>query len=317
VDERSASRTALVTALMRSRHTRLDPKPLIDDPRGDRLVPETVRGALRDIAFSEMDAQARERALAAPERIVDDYLRSVSAYANVVLRSRFAEDALAAAVSSGVRQYVIVGAGFDSFALRPRPFAQDVAVYELDHPATQGLKLQRLAACGVTLPTSTFYIGADLGQQDLASALSRTPFRSDQLTFFSWLGVTMYLTREANRALLRAMAKCGAPGSELVFTYLDESVLAANVRSEGSRSLRKAVASVREPFVSGFDPSLLGMELGQAGFELVEDLTGPRLVQRYDGDGANGFRSAGTSHIARARVPRRAESRSQRPAGAR
>jgi len=302
LDAQSASRTALAVALMRARHVRLDPNPLLDDAWGDRLVPDSVREAIRNRALSGMSARERERAEASPESIVDEYLRNLAAYGNVILRSRFAEDALATAVLRGVRQYVLVGAGFDSFALRRPPFAHEVTVYEVDHPATQGLKLRRLAECGVAAPLSTNFVAADLGKEDLASALSRTPFRSDELTFFSWLGVSMYLTRDANRAALRAIARCGAPGSELVFTYLDQAVFEPSSESKGFEALRNTVASVSEPFVSGFDPRTLREELREVGLELVQDLDGPELVRLYDSAGINRLESTSASHIAVARV---------------
>jgi methyltransferase (TIGR00027 family) len=175
-------------------------------------------------------------------------------------------------------------------------------VYEIDHPATQGLKLERLKQCGVTPTGSTHFIAADLGVEDLRMALSRSPFRSDRPAFFSWLGVTMYLTREANMASLRAMAECGVPGSELVFTYFDESVLKPKPQTNGFRTLQKTVASVNEPFISGFDPAALEQELRQVGLTLVEDLNGPEIVKRYDSAGTNGLQSSPTSHIAWVRV---------------
>jgi O-methyltransferase involved in polyketide biosynthesis len=109
-------------------------------------------GRQSGMAQSGMSARQREKAEASPESIVDEYLRNFAAYGNVILGSRFAEDALAIAVSRGVRQYVLVGAGFDSFALRRPSFAHEVAVYEVDHPATQGLKLRRRSCPCPRLP---------------------------------------------------------------------------------------------------------------------------------------------------------------------
>jgi|APFre7841882630_1041343.scaffolds.fasta_scaffold30751_2 methyltransferase (TIGR00027 family) len=302
MNEHSASRTALVTALMRARHTRLDPCPLIEDSLGDTLVPDVVRARLRELALAAMDETTRAKALAVPEAVVDDYLRNVPAYANVILRSRYTEDALRLAVSKGLDQYVLIGAGFDSFSLRRPPFARGVDVYEVDHPATQALKLDRLAACGVSIPASTHFIAADLGKESLGAALSRSPFRADQPAFLSWLGVTMYLAREANAASLRSIAECAAADSELVFSYLDEAVLMSATPSGGFRKLQASVASVGEPFLSGFDPAALGDELRQVGLTLIEDVNGEELVERYDSAGTNGLRCASTSHIAWARV---------------
>jgi methyltransferase (TIGR00027 family) len=300
--ETLASRTALVTSLMRACHARLDRDPLIDDTWGDRLVPDAVRKAMREAALAAMDADARARALAVPEAVVDDQLRASPAYANVILRSRYTEDALRDAVTRGIRRYVIIGAGFDSFSLRRPAFARDVDVVEVDHPATQALKLRRLDECGVARPQSTHFVAADLGREDIASALSRSPYSRDRAAFFSWLGVTMYLGREANLATLRAIAGCAAAGSELVFTYIDERVLSSEHSSPTFRKLREAVASVGEPFRSGFDPATLARELKRLGLTLVEDLDGQQMAQRYDRAGANGLTSSTTSHIARARV---------------
>jgi O-methyltransferase involved in polyketide biosynthesis len=102
VQESTASRTALATALMRAAHTRLDPQPLINDPWGDRIVPAAIVELLRERAAASI----------APDATADDYLLASPAYLNVVTRTRFTEDALQAAVANGARQYVLVGAGF-------------------------------------------------------------------------------------------------------------------------------------------------------------------------------------------------------------
>ncbi len=302
MNELLASRTALTTALMRARHTRLDPSPLIDDAWGDRLVPESFREALRDRVLQGLNEDEPAGASASPTAVLDDYLRRIPAYANVILRSRYAEDALQDAVANGVRQYVMIGAGFDSFSLRKPAFAQDLVVYEVDHPATQSLKLARLQECGIARPAASHFVAADLGAESLESALSRAPYRRDQPSFSSWLGVTPYLTRQANLATLRAIAACGAPGSELVFTYMDQRLLDPGQQTDSFRKMQQAVAAIGEPFVSGFDPAALAGDLEALGLALVEDLDGEQAVQRYDAAGANGLRSSTYSHLALVRV---------------
>jgi O-methyltransferase involved in polyketide biosynthesis len=142
VEDLTVSRTALATSLMRAAHTRLDPNPLIDDPWGDRLVPDSARDMIRVAALARMDAAARQAAMAAPDSIVDESLRRSRAYANVITRTRFAEDALQSAVLKGIRQYVLIGAGFDSFSLRRPAYAADLKIFEIDFPATQSLKIE-------------------------------------------------------------------------------------------------------------------------------------------------------------------------------
>ncbi|MBA2672505.1 SAM-dependent methyltransferase [Ramlibacter sp.] len=275
-----ASRTALATSLMRALHSRHDPAPLLDDDWGDRLVPETFRAAVL--------AQA---------------LRANAAYADVIIRTRYAEDALQAAVARGAVQYVVVGAGFDSFAYRRPAWAADLAIYEIDHPATQAMKRQRLAACGADVSASVEFIAADLSAETLGSALARSSFQPGRLTFFSWLGVSMYLAREANLSALEAMASCAPAGSELVFNYVDQAALAPGAQvGEAFSKLKTAVSSAGEAFLSGFDPAMVGEQLEAAGLELLEDLDGEQAVARYDPSGANGLRSAAAAHIVHARV---------------
>jgi methyltransferase (TIGR00027 family) len=260
---------------MRAVHTRLDPNPLIDDPWGDTLVPESVRA-----------------------KIADASLRASPAYENVITRTRYTEDALRAAVVCGVSQYVLVGAGFDSFILRRPEFAANLEIFEIDHPATQGLKRERIADLGIALPASVHFIAADLSTESVAAALSRASFRTDRAAFFSWLGVTMYLTREANRATLQSIARCALAGSALALTYADEKLL----DSEKFQALQKRVTALGEPFLSGFDPKTFGATLRECGLELIEDLAADKVAERYGRVGPDSSGTSSFSHMALARV---------------
>lgn len=300
-----ASRTALATSLMRALHSRSDPAPLLDDPWGDRLVPESVRTAFRERGMARLGASASASAASlsslSPEAVLDAGLRANAAYPDVILRSRYTEDALKDAVSRGIRQYVIVGAGFDSFVCRRPAWAEGLGIYEVDHPATQQLKRKRLQECGVAESADVHFVEADLSVEDLGTALARSPFQPALPTFFAWLGVTVYLTREANLAALRAIASCAPEGSELVFTYIDEAALRTDgTANEAFQKLRGDVSSVGEAFLSGFDPATLAAQLRDTGLELVEDLDGHQALARYDAAGANGLQPAGAAHVARA-----------------
>jgi methyltransferase (TIGR00027 family) len=268
---------------MRAAHTRLDPHPLINDPWGDRLVPESTK-----------------RAMASSNEMLDELSLRSRSYANVITRTRYAEDALKSGVSRGVGQYVLIGAGFDSFSLRRPVFAANLQIFEIDFPATQALKIERIDACGMALPDSVHFIAADLSLESVAAALGRSSFETNRLTFFSWLGVTMYLTREANLATLKSIASCSPTASEVVFTYFDERLFQA--RSESFRELEQRVAAVGEPFLSGFDPAKLGQNLADCGLDLVEDLNGSEAAARFDRGGEHGLRQSVFSHIALARV---------------
>ena len=304
MEANKASATALGTSLMRALHTRADPWPIIDDPWGDRLVPPIAVDAFRRRAVASLPADSRSRAADPSASALDEHLRASAAYATVITRTRFAEDALHAAVARGATQYVLIGAGFDSYALRTPAGERHVAIYEVDHPATQALKITRIQACGAALRPSVHFVAADLAVENLGDALSRSPFSRSATSFFSWLGVTMYLAREANMASLRAIAQCASPGSELVFTYVDQAAFdkAAVADDDAASRLRETVASIGEPFVSGFHPQRLAHDLASVGLELLEDLDDQALVRRYDPQNRNRLRPAGRSHIARARV---------------
>jgi methyltransferase (TIGR00027 family) len=233
---------------------------------------------------------------------LDDFLLTNVAYAGVVIRSRYTEDALREAVSRGTRQYVLIGAGLDSFALRRPAFSEALEIIEIDHPATQSFKIQRIKECGISLPQSVHFVAADLANEDLAAVLARSSFRKNEPAFFSWLGVTVYLTREANLATLGAVASCSVRGSELVFTYVDQIEFAPG----GSRSLRdpnaQAVAMMGEPYVSGFNPKEIANDLKQIGLELVEDLDGQKMSERYRTTGTNALKPRASTHIVLARL---------------
>ena len=279
------SRTAIVTSLLRAAHARLDPIKLIDDPFGDVWLADA-----RAIFEQRMRALDPDGDSGRP--VIDN-----GAYANVIVRARVCEDALREAVARGVAQYVIVGAGFDSFAQRRPDWARALAVIEVDHPATQSLKLRQIGEARA----AAHYIAADLGAEPLGEALKRSPYRADAPAFFAWLGVTMYLPREANLATFREIARVGARGSELVFTYSHIARFARAATPEQTR-MREAVAAVGEPFVCGFDPETLAAELAECGLTLDEDFGVDELLARYDPEGRNGMRGDALGRVARASV---------------
>jgi methyltransferase (TIGR00027 family) len=298
-----ASLTALGTSLMRAHHTRSAREPLIDDPWGERLVSDPERATLREVLLSGLDAQAREPLNALdPDELLGVLLRSHTSYGTVIIRTRYTEDALAATVACGVRQFVIIGAGMDSFALRRPPFASEVEVFEIDHPATQELKLRRFADRGLGLPRGVHFVAADLAVEGIDDALARSTFDAARPSFFSWLGVTPYLTRAANLKTLRAIASCGTRGSQLVFDFHDQREYDTPPSDEGAARVRAQLARVGEEWRSGFHPSELGGDLRAVGLELIEDLSPDDLRVRYCAGSEDALVPSTSHHIARARV---------------
>jgi methyltransferase (TIGR00027 family) len=288
---------------MRAVHTRLDRPRLIDDAWGDRLVSAEEKTALcrRALDNAEPEARARLERLGSEQAVLDAVLRAHPTYGGVIIRSRCAEDALEHAVARGVRQYVLIGAGLDSFVVRQPAFARGIDILEIDHPASQAVKRRRLEESGAVIAANVHFVAADLGEESLASVLARSDFARAVPAFFSWLGVTIYLSREANLATLRGIAASSAPGSELVFTYIDQRVLDAG-RSPTLDRMRASVASVGEPWRSGFDPTTLAAELRDLGLALVEDLGPAELRERYCRGRTDGLTPGRVGHVARVRT---------------
>jgi methyltransferase (TIGR00027 family) len=259
-------------------------------------------------ASQHESAAARAELASLPEQelaaISDEFMRSNPAYTNVIVRACYTEHALHAAIARGVRQYVLIGAGFDSYLLRQPPAASAVTIIEIDHPATQTLKRQRLRECGLVAPDNVQFVAADLAVDGLEATLARSKFDSTQPAFFAWLGVTMYLTREANMATLGAIARCSCAGSELVFSYIDQKMFEPEraVQAAIFDDLQETVRSLGEPFISGFTPATLAQELSAVGLVLEEDVSEFDMVERFDPAGVNGLKPADRSHVARVRV---------------
>jgi methyltransferase (TIGR00027 family) len=203
-------------------------------------------------------------------------------------------------VAGGARQYVLIGAGFDSFIVRQPPFARDISIFEIDHPASQAMKRQRLDECAVRIPANVHFVPADLTQKSLASVLARCEFSRVSPAFFSWLGVTIYLSRDANLATLRGIAARAATGSEVVFTYIDQRALEG--RRSAMEKMRARRATLSEPWLSGFNPATLANELKALGLLLVEDLGSLELRERYCAGRTDGLSPGISGHVARVRV---------------
>jgi methyltransferase (TIGR00027 family) len=267
MQEGKFSRTAQRVAIRRAAHQLLDRPRVLDDPLALRIIGSEAEEALRS---NPKEHHAFSRAFRA----------------FMAARSRYAEDELARAVANGATQYVVLGAGLDTFAYRnPHP---GLRVFEVDHPATQAWKREQLQAAGIMIPPSLTFVPIDFEQQTLAAGLGQSGFDASAAAFFSWLGVTAYLTREACMITLSFIAKLPR-GSGLVFDFaVDPALLNAGQR-QALDALSKRVARYGEPFQLFFDPGELQDELKALGFHRTEFLQGKELNARYFSDRKDGL----------------------------
>ena len=210
----------------------------------------------------------------------------------VAARSRFAEDELAAFHARGIRQYVILGAGLDTFAYR-NSYSPALQVFEVDHPATQAWKIEKLHNAGIAIPESMRFVPVNFETQEMAQALADTPgFDAAKPVFFSLLGVTPYLTREALLATLRVIAAMAA-GSGVVFDYALPAA-SLNLRDRiGLKLLSAKVARIGEVFRLFLEAREIFGVLGELGFTGIEDLGEQEINARYFQGRSDGLRIRG------------------------
>jgi methyltransferase (TIGR00027 family) len=293
------SRTALAVAFMRAHHHLHDEPKLLDDPYAHRLLTAGEMAAFTDMYVR--DGLALGVAPGDVPAVLARALQTVTAAPNVLARARYTEDRLALAVERGVGQYVLVGAGLDTFAFRRTDLRDRLQVFELDHPQSQATKRERLAAAGLADPPNLHWGPIDFERESVAEALGRLPFRPDQPAVFAWLGVTAYLTREAIDGALRAMRRVAARGSEVMFDFIDPDALSETAPPPVRRTLEQTRA-MGEPIITGFDPATLQAELDATGWTLIEQLDAAEIDRRYFATRTDGYRARPMGHLACAGV---------------
>jgi methyltransferase (TIGR00027 family) len=267
------SRTALRVALRRAAHQLYDAQPLVlNDPiavsiLGQEYLPELHKTVTKlDKPFS-----AALRAF-------------------LVARSRYAEDMLAHAVLNGVTQYVLLGAGLDTFAYR-NPYS-NLRVFEVDHPATQLWKRELLETSHISIPQNLTFVPVDFEQQTLSAQLLAAGLDSAVPTFFAWLGVVPYLTLEAFRLTLSFVA-AQPSGSGLVFDYGQPRAALPRLEQLAHDSLAARVQQAGEPFQLFFTPREVAAEL--AAFYNLEDLGSPEINSLYFANRTDNLRLMGSA----------------------
>ncbi|WP_158942042.1 class I SAM-dependent methyltransferase [Granulicella sp. S190] len=273
----SPSRTALRVALRRAAHQLYDAKPLVfEDPIA---VPILGKDYAEDLS------RTPGRSLGGKERPFSIGLRAF-----LVARSRYAEDILAGAVAAGVRQYVLLGAGLDTFAHR-NPYPQ-LHVFEVDHPATQQWKQELMEGASLATPEKVAYVPVNFEEQSLSTQLQAAGFDSLVPTVFAWLGVVPYLTLEAFRGTIAFVSRQAA-GSAVVLDYAQPRSVLPFFEQLAHDSLASRVQQAGEPFQLFFTPAEIAGEL--RNFRAIEDLGSTEINTRYFTDRADSLRVLGSA----------------------
>ncbi|MGA3114574.1 MAG: class I SAM-dependent methyltransferase [Syntrophobacteraceae bacterium] len=267
------SKTAQSAAIRRAEHQLFDFPHVLEDPIAPWIIGPK---ATTSILFGWLTAYF-------------PILRYMRAF--IAARSRYAEDQLARAIAAGTAQYVTLGAGLDAFPYR-NPYS-GLRVFEVDHPDTQAWKRRRLALAAIPVPSSVTFVPVDFEHQRLEIELERAGFRLDELAFFSWLGVTQYLTNEAVMAtftLIRSLC----PDNAIAFDYALAHQALSEVEKIALGALSERVVRADEPFRGFFRPEVLANDLRKIGFRRVESPTTDQINALYFRNRLDGLRVRGS-----------------------
>jgi len=252
------SRTALMVARQRTAHQVVDHGAILYDPFAIKILCEDEKDVLQF---------ANQHPLASIGRLFTS------------ARSRIAEDALSGAVERGTRQIVVLGAGLDTFALRNPHSARQILIYEVDHPATQAWKRERLAEAQIALPPWLIFVPVDFEREDVGKQLAAAGFQHNSPAFFTWLGVVPYLTQDAIDRTLAYVSSI--QNSEVVFDYVEPP----EGFSEELRQLEKArtqqLEKIGERQASRFEPADIAAILRAHGLCAIEDIGFQEIASRF------------------------------------
>jgi methyltransferase (TIGR00027 family) len=254
------SRTALMVARQRAAHQVLDRGSILNDPFAMKVLREDEKDVLQ---FAKAHPSASIGRLFA------------------TARSRIAEDALSRAVEGGMRQIVVLGAGLDTFALRNPHSALGIVIYEVDHPATQAWKRQRLAEAQIAVPSWLVFVPVDFEQDELGEKLVAAGFQHSSPAFFTWLGVVPYLTQDAIGGTLDYMASIR--NSEVVLDYMESPQAFSKEMRDVVTERTQQLERIGERWTSRFEPTQMAAILRAHGFFEVEDIDFQEIASRFGG----------------------------------
>ena len=283
------SRTADTSAAQRAYHTLYASGPKVfDDPYAIQLTSSVWRFCLKTKWIVRL--------------IEKEYDWIIPVVAHHVARSRYTEDRLDELVEKGFSQYVLAGAGMDSFVLRRPELSERLTIFEIDYPGTQSVKRKRIKKRGLAEPDNVKYIPVDFEKDPLTEKLKDAGFRRDEKTLFAWLGVVPYLTESAFRSALKEFSAIAAPGSEIIFDAMYNSALVQGKVTKTGQKLFRSAKKAGEPMITGYDPEDLERILPETGFQLAEVVSPDDFESMWFTHRKDGLKPWKYTYVARAKV---------------
>lgn len=297
------STSALISAFVRGYHSTHAENKIFDDYLAPQFFTKQEHTLFsQNLAESLKFFDPEQAALATTEaEALAGFMRAQSSPI-VLSRARFVEEKLAQAIQAGVSQYVILGAGLDTFAFRRPELLEHLQVFEVDHPATQTWKRNRIQELGWHVPSQLSFIPLNFNRGDLVTALKQAGFDSAQPSLFSWLGVTYYLPREVVLGTIQTIAGISPAGSIIIFDYLDADAFIPERTAKRVRKMQEATIQAGEPMQTGFEPSNLASVLAALDCRVGEDLSPADIEQKYFQDRTDNYHAFEHIHLVSAEV---------------
>jgi len=280
MENNQSSMTALIASFSRAYHAEFDEPKIFNDPIARQLMTDEeyqqIMGYM--IGGIEFFAPEKRSEFTDPKDILKWVVQTQLA-PTPLARARYCEDMLMNAVKTGTKQYVILGAGMDTFAYRNSELLSKIHVFEVDHPDTQIFKKQKIQQANLNIPDNLHYVPMDFTKDSLPEKLKKAGLDTHKITFFSWLGVTYYLTKEDNANIIKTISSLSSDGSSLLFDYADNEFLTSDVRRVQNQIAMAGAAG--EPMQSGYSYAELEKTLAEPGFLIYEHLTSSDIEKRF------------------------------------
>lgn len=269
-----------MSAFGRAYHTQNVKKPIFADTKVRELMTDEEYSMIANYILSGLNffAPDKKESFANNEETLK-FLVNTQIAPTPLARAAFCEDALKASAQTGTEQYVILGAGLDTFAFREQEFIKRYEVFELDHPLTQKDKKERIKRAGWTLPDKLHFVPIDFTKDNIGDKLIDAGFKPEKKTFFSWLGVCMYLEQSDIEKVLQNLSTLAADGSDLIFDYADNGLFHAE-----ERRVQNMIAMAKaggEEMKSSFDQMSLELMLSTHHFLTYEHLSRREIQSRF------------------------------------
>lgn len=281
--ENKASITALMSAFARAYHSQNSNEILFDDYMARALMTDEEYSMMRQYIISGIDFFAPDK----KDSFGDDeemlrWIVETQLAPTPLARAKFCDDSLKTAVMTGTEQYVILGAGLDTFAWRESELMQKLSVFEVDHPLTQKDKKQRLERAKLDMRENLHFVPVDFTKDNLRDRLAENGFDENKKTFFSWLGVSYYLSQDEIGGFLENLSSFAADGSTLLFDYADENLFTSDVRLV--QNMLAMAQAGGEPMKSCFSYGCLEKLLSKYNFLIYEFLSTNDIQEKYFGN---------------------------------